>query len=254
MKQVIKSTLLVTLLACALSAQATNFGDTNTTNNTTNTTNTTNQGGAGGAGGSANSLNTNSANVLGSGNSNTDVSSKNYNTNTAAQQQTSKSNAQQSQTQQANNSGVTTSVAVQGDSVTYEAQKRDPVATAYSNLAAPSAPCMGSSSGGVQTVAVGVSFGTTWTSEGCNDREDIRVASLYGDKDVAEQMIVDKIKGYAAAKEKVEARRAQQAKTAPKVSQLTPVTPPLTLPAGAAGRSSRYSEAEVAAAKASLGL
>lgn len=91
-------------------------------------------------------------------------------------------------------------------------ESRRPVNTAYSNLAAPSAPCMGSSSVGGSGAAISFSVGTTWESEKCNDREDVRTAHNYGDPEVAEQMLVDKITGYAAAKEKVEARRAEQAK------------------------------------------
>lgn len=61
-------------------------------------------------------------------------------------------------------------VTVNGD--TYEAA-RIPVATAYAApLAASNGTCMGSTSAGVQGMSAGVSFGTTWTDNGCDARYD----------------------------------------------------------------------------------
>ena len=61
-------------------------------------------------------------------------------------------------------------VTVNGD--TYEAA-RTPVATAYAApLAASNGTCMGSTSAGVQGMSAGVSFGTTWTDNGCDARYD----------------------------------------------------------------------------------
>ena len=75
-----------------------------------------------------------------------------------------------------------TSVTVHGDTVTYEAQKRNPVSTAYSGpLAASNGTCLGSASGGLQTVAVGVSFGTTTLDEGCDARYDAIALSQLGE-------------------------------------------------------------------------
>lgn len=73
-------------------------------------------------------------------------------------------NGQSQKTENANNSSQ--SVNVQGDNVVYKAPEI-PVATAYSHLAPPTAPCMGSSSAGGQGMNIGISFGTTWTSEEC---------------------------------------------------------------------------------------
>ena len=75
-------------------------------------------------------------------------------------------------------------VNIQGDTVTYEAQRRNPVSTAYAApLSSSNGTCMGSSSGGVQGAAVGISFGTTWTDNGCDmryDAEALRAAGLIG--------------------------------------------------------------------------
>lgn len=61
-------------------------------------------------------------------------------------------------------------VTVTGD--TYEAA-RIPVATAYAApLAASNGTCMGSTSAGMQGMSAGVSFGTTWTDNGCDARYD----------------------------------------------------------------------------------
>ena len=62
------------------------------------------------------------------------------------------------------------SVTINGDH--YEAA-RIPVATAYAApLAASNGTCMGSTSAGVQGMSAGLSFGTTWTDNGCDARYD----------------------------------------------------------------------------------
>lgn len=75
--------------------------------------------------------------------------------------------------------GQSTHVNVVGD--TYQAQERNPVASAW---AAPltSGPntCMGSSSGGAQGVTFGLSFGTTWTDAGCEARFDANALNALG--------------------------------------------------------------------------
>lgn len=106
----------------------------------------------------------------------------------------------------ANNAKQTISLG--GSSTSYEPQKRDPVTTAYSNLAAPSAPCMGSSSVGAQGVGFGLSVGSTWTSEDCNNREDIRAAHNYGNKAVAEEMLRMNVKSYAEAENRIADRKS----------------------------------------------
>lgn len=98
-----------------------------------------------------------------------------------------------SSTANANNS----SVVVEGD----EAQRRNPVSTAYStHLVAGSDTCMGSTSMGAQGIGFGVSFGSTWTDKNCmrikNSRELVglgqqaaAVQLLCIDKDVRRAMI-----------------------------------------------------------------
>ena len=62
-------------------------------------------------------------------------------------------------------------VSVGGD--TYQAQARNPVASAWAApLAASNGTCMGSTSAGAQGVTIGLSVGTTWTDENCNARYD----------------------------------------------------------------------------------
>lgn len=80
----------------------------------------------------------------------------------------------------------TTNVSVAGDTVTYQAQERNPVNTAYAApLAASNGTCLGSASGGLQTVAVGVSFGSTKIDEGCDARYDAIALNQLGERDAA---------------------------------------------------------------------
>jgi hypothetical protein len=83
----------------------------------------------------------------------------------------------------ANSNTSNTNVTVEGDKVTYEAQKRDPVSTAYSApLTTSNGTCMGSTSAGAQGVGFGVSFGSTWTDTSCDlryDAEALRAAGLH---------------------------------------------------------------------------
>lgn len=82
--------------------------------------------------------------------------------------------------------GNTTNVNVAGDTVTYEAQKRAPVSTAYSGpLTASNGTCMGSSSAGAQGVGFGISLGSTWTDQDCNARYDATALTALGLQDVA---------------------------------------------------------------------
>lgn len=72
-------------------------------------------------------------------------------------------------------------VTVNGDTVTYQAQQRDPVASAWAApLTSGSNTCMGSSSGGAQGVTFGVSFGTTWQDDNCNARFDAQALNSLG--------------------------------------------------------------------------
>lgn len=203
----------------------TSGGNTSTSNPSSGVVNNGGNGGLGGSGGhgghgghggqggagvgvgvgigvsNANATGGQGGSVLGSGNSN--------NTNNLGQQQGQLQGQQQGQNQVAtggnaaqssvnNNSsnasnsnvnsaqGNTTSVNVQGGSVTYEAQARNPVSTAYSApLAASNGTCLGSASGGLQSVGIGLSFGTTTLDEGCDARYDAIVLNQLGEADAA---------------------------------------------------------------------
>ena len=81
----------------------------------------------------------------------------------------------------ANTASQANSVTVTGDTVTYEAQKRNPVSTAYAApLAASTGTCLGSASGGVQATGVGLSFGTTTLDDGCDARFDASALNALG--------------------------------------------------------------------------
>lgn len=71
-----------------------------------------------------------------------------------------------------------------GDTYIAPAQERNPVATAYAApVIASNGTCMGSSSGGGQGAAIGISFATTWTDNSCDiryDAEALRAAGLTG--------------------------------------------------------------------------
>lgn len=191
------------LLAAASLAMATQP----TQNPCGNSGNNCNTGGPGGQGGSATgvgvgigiagaaaSATANSTNVNANSNSN-----RNTNANVQGQQQ----GQSQSSTSAVNHSGnsasvsgsysggntqsnagnnTRTDVTVGGDTVTYAAQERAPVATAYAApLTASNGTCMGSSSAGAQGIGLGLSFGTTWTDNSCDlryDAEALRAAGL----------------------------------------------------------------------------
>lgn len=85
-------------------------------------------------------------------------------------------------TDNANNSAVT----VEGD----EAQRRNPVSTAYAApLVAAEDTCMGSSTAGAQGIGFGVSIGTTWTDRNCVRLKNSRELTALGHKDAAVQLL-----------------------------------------------------------------
>lgn len=178
--------------------QGGNGGNASTGPITNTNTATGGQGGQGGRGGDGGS-------VIGSGNSN----NTNLNNNTQGQnqgqvqgqQQTAIAGASSSSSSSSNSSSGATSnsggntmtggahtstqansVTVNGDTVTYQAQERNPVNTAYAApLTATNGTCMGSTSGGAQGAAFGISFGGTWTDTNCDiryDAEALRAAGL----------------------------------------------------------------------------
>lgn len=68
-----------------------------------------------------------------------------------------------------------------GDTYIAPAQDRNPVATAYAApLTAANGTCMGSSSGGGQGAAIGISFATTWTDNNCDIRYDAAALTAAG--------------------------------------------------------------------------
>lgn len=169
----------------------------------TNLNNATANGGAGGQGGRGGD----GGSVLGSGNSSSSSgvigsgNSSNNNANVQGQMQgqaqqatggTSSAGAsagatsnsggnQMTQVGGAQTSTQANSVTVTGDTVTYAAQERNPVSTAYAAaLSSANGTCMGSSSGGAQGASFGISFGSTWVDAGCDARYDATALSAAG--------------------------------------------------------------------------
>ena len=108
------------------------------------------------------------------------ITNKNYNknhnenTNQQEQQQNQQQNQEQGQTQStqnANNASQTTTVG--GSSLNFEASD-NPVSSAYAPTVFPTAPCMGSTTGGAQTGVFGFSIGATWESKDCMMLETAR--------------------------------------------------------------------------------
>lgn len=207
---------------CGAGQQTNGCGGTTqpTTPTAPSTNNYGGQGGAGGQGGQGGSAvaSGGTANLIGSGNSTNANNNLNTNTNLnnlAQGQQQGQGQIQgqgQQQGQQAyggssssssastssSNSGgntmvggtqtsttsTATTVNVGGD--TYQAQARNPVSSAWAApLAASNGTCLGSASGGAQTVGFGFSFGSTKLDEGCNARYDSLHLQALGLRDAA---------------------------------------------------------------------
>lgn len=169
------------------------------------------QGGAGGAGGTGIG-----GSVVGSGNS----ANTNLNANTASNRNDIHNSQSQGQGQDQTAVGIGgsahsssggnslsgtqangQSVTVTGDTVTYQAQARQPVATAYAPNIMPTAVCMGSTSVGGQGITFGISVGTSWTDGNCQLLEQVRTtASVLGDTSTAAQMMCA-VPAYAKARE-----------------------------------------------------
>lgn len=148
---------------------ASNSGVANSGNSTNSLSNAA-TGGAGGAGGAANSASNSNA-----------TSNSGGNTMVGGSQATT------------NNNGSAANVTVQGDTVTYEAQARNPVSTAYAApLTASNGTCMGSTSAGAQGVGFGVSFGSTWTDTSCDMRYDAQALTAAGLRGAAQARLCQK--------------------------------------------------------------
>lgn len=78
-------------------------------------------------------------------------------------------------------------------SLRMDAQLRDPVSTATAPaLAVANGTCMGSTSAGVQSVALGVSIGGTWVDKGCDTRYDALLLVQMGLTNVAVKRLCQK--------------------------------------------------------------
>jgi len=142
-------------------------GNSNNTNTSTATGGAGGQGGAGGAGGAGGQ----GGSVSGSGNA----------TQGQAQTQTSKSSASNNGNGNGNGSNNT---------VTNVAASQVPVATAYAPTSLPTVPCFKGMSGGMQTMAVGLSFGGGKVDPGCDSREIARSYALLGSRLAACKVMV----------------------------------------------------------------
>lgn len=90
----------------------------------------------------------------------------------------------------ANSGSHSSSVSV---STLTEAQQRNPVSSAVAPmLVTGSDTCMGSSSGGAQSVSIGVSLGTTWTDQDCVTRKDAVVLQAMGQNELALSLLCGK--------------------------------------------------------------
>lgn len=160
--------------------------------------------------------------VIGSGNSSNDIRNNVNNTNNNANVQGQKQGQSQgqgqeqsiknsgnsfsggnTQTNEGNNSSQ--SVNVEGD--TYEAQKRNPVATAYAASIMPTAVCALSTSGGAQGVGFGFSLGGSYIDDNCMLLEQVRAVSNLGEREVAQEMMMG-VPAYAAAKKRIADRKS----------------------------------------------
>lgn len=225
----------VTAFANGSSGSSGSPGSTGTTNSGGNGGN----GGAGGAGGlggaggtggtgvgvgvgigvggsvanSGNSRNTNS-NANSNRNQNTNVvassnQNANSNRNTNSAQQGQKQAQHQSQTS-TSNGGLSNSDAAVSGSGNNGSQStniggntyREPASTAYSGNIAPTAPCMGGTTAGLQVPNFGVSLGSTWKDQDCNLRENVRtVSQVLNDPATAAEMMCANA-DYAAARKR----------------------------------------------------
>ena len=187
-------------------------------------TNTANggQGGQGGRGGDGGSVlgsgnSSSSSGVVGSGNSsNTNVLGQNQGQAQGQQQgqvatggaggsasagaSSNSGGNTMSQTGGAHTSTQANSVTVTGDTVTYQAQERNPVASAWAPSVAPTALCALGVSGGAQGVSFGLSFGKAYIDDNCQLLEQIRAtATVLGDRATAAEMMCD-VPAYKAAR------------------------------------------------------
>ena len=131
------------------------------------------------------------------------------NENANNQEQSQKQEQSQNQsTQNANNASQSTNVG--GSTMNFESSD-NPVSSAYAPTVFPTAPCMGSTSGGAQTGLFGFSVGTSWESKDCMMLETARSFEQAG---YAEDALVIRCK-------------SKYAKDAPSCKALNESVPPL---------------------------
>ena len=191
-----KNLLAVVLLALASQASATvlgcGVGTARCANNTGTGVSTSNYNSsftssAASAAASANSMSSSGGNTLSNNSSsggNTQSNAGNNSTNNLSSGGNTQSATQTNTGNNSSNAANGNSVTVNGDTVTYKAQDRNPVSTAYAApLTASNGTCMGSTSGGIQGIGLGISVGSTWTDSSCDmryDAEALRAAGLPG--------------------------------------------------------------------------
>lgn len=131
-------------------------------------------GGLGGAGGNANVVNNNDVRNTNT-NTNTNVNANTLH-NTQGQQQGQGQIQGQGQQQSIENSGNNVGTSSADVNVTFQSAKsyRPPVNSAIAPTIFPTAPCMGSTSGGVTGTLLSISGGSSWTSEECMILETAR--------------------------------------------------------------------------------
>jgi hypothetical protein len=138
---------------------------------------------------------------------NTNVHSQNRQSQAQSQRQSQSIRNQNSigpTTAKANASATaTTSDANNAIQATSFNQPRNPASTAYAAAIPPTAVCAGSTSGGAQGAAVGLSFGSSWTDKNCMLLEQVRtVAVVLGDVAVASEMLCG-VDAYREARQRI---------------------------------------------------
>lgn len=121
------------------------------------------------------------------------------------------------------------------NSVTIEAQERNPVSTATAPaLSAANGTCMGSSSLGAQGVSFGLSVGSTWTDSGCDARYDAAALRAAGHSAAAMARLCQKPEIAQAMKESGTPCKSDKSAAAPVEDRLALQTPAASAPAKSA--------------------
>lgn len=161
---------------------------------------------------------------------NSSVNSSVNNTNNLSQSQKQQQQQTQSQSNTSTNSNQSAggSVSNVGNSVTTVEAPKIPVASAYAPTSLPSAPCVKGFGGGVQTMAVGGSFGGSKIDAGCDAREFARSFALLGARVPACKMLVQTKQ---ARKAGITMEECLATTPAPVVQAPVVIAPPVAQPA-----------------------